>query len=551
MDMGMDQGARARAIADRYWDELLALDPMQGTMSGDERFDDRLADPGPNGRAASESVHRAVLVDVAGLDRSGMDEVMRTTIDVVEAIAVRYLAATEHRTDLLAPASHWFGPGNLLAEIGSLQQADTADRLDRLERRLRALPAYIHASREVATEGIARGVTSPRVVAERAVAQLERILALAPQDSPVVAPATDDDARMRLAAVVTDVVNPAYQDYLRFLREDYLPHTTETIGLSALPGGDAMYGAEVLAWTSMSMDPQEVHDLGHTRFDSIQEERAEIARRLGYVSADEAMTERIASGEDTIASKDELKALAEEQVRRSWDAAPAYFGRLPSTWCQVELVEEFREADMAFAFYNSPTEDGTRPGMYYVNGFDLASRARHKLASVTYHEAHPGHHFQIALEQETADRPAIRRFGGFLAGSAFCEGWGLYSERLADEMGLYLDDWERMGMLEAQAHRAGRLITDTGIHALGWTRERSIAKLVEGGVSASEAVVEIDRYIAMPAQALSYMVGMIEIQKARAAAEERQGDAFSLKDFHDRLLSLGQLPLTALRRELG
>ena len=551
MDVGVDQGTRARRIADRYWDELLALEPMQGTMTGDERFDDRLADPGPDGRAAGESVQRAVLAEVAGLDRRGLDEVMRTTIDVVEAIAVRYLAATEHRTDLLAPASHWFGPGNLLAEIGSLQQADTPERLDRLERRLRALPAYIDASREVAMEGIQRGVTSPRVVAERAAAQLERILALAPQDSPVVTPARDDDARIRLSSIVADVVNPAYQDYLEFLRDDYLPHATETIGLSALPGGEAMYGAEVLAWTTMPVDPQEIHSLGHERFDSIQEERAEIARRLGYASADEAIGARVASGQDTIVSKDELKALAEEQVQRSWEAAPAYFGRLPSTWCQVELVEEFREADMAFAFYNAPTDDGTRPGVYYVNGFDLDARARHKLASVTYHEAHPGHHFQIALEQETADRPAIRRFGGFLAGSAFCEGWGLYSERLADEMGLYIDDWERMGMLEAQAHRAGRLITDTGIHALEWTRERSIAKLVEGGVSASDAVIEIDRYIAMPAQALSYMIGMIEIQKARAAAEARLGKAFSLKDFHDRLLSLGQLPLHALRRELG
>jgi len=547
----MDEGTRAREIADRYWDELLALEPMHGTMSGDERFDDRLTDPGPDGRAASASVQRVVLAEVAGLDRSGLNEVMRTTIDVVETIAARYLAVTEHRTDLLSPASHWFGPGNLLAEIGSLQQADTPERLDRLEARLRALPAYIDASRGVANEGLARGVTSPRVVAERAVAQLERILALPPEDSPVVAPAKDDDARIRLASVVADVVNPAYQDYLAFLRDDYLPHATETIGLGSLPGGDQMYAAEVMAWTTLPMDPQEIHDLGNERFDAIQDERAEIANRLGYASADQAILAHIASGEDTITTKEELKALAQEQVRRSWEAAPAYFGRLPSTWCEVELVEGFREADVAFAFYNAPTEDGTRPGMYYVNGFDLPSRPRHKLASVTYHEAHPGHHFQIALEQETADRPAIRRFGGFLAGSAFCEGWGLYSERLAEEMGLYLDDWERMGMLEAQAHRAGRLITDTGIHALGWTRERSIAKLVEGGASASDAIVEIDRYIAMPGQALSYMIGMIEIQKARAAAEAHQGGAFSLKDFHDRLLSLGQLPLSALRRELG
>ncbi len=547
----MDEGTRARQIADGYWDQLLSLDPMLGTMSGDERNDDRLADPGPEGRAASDAVQRAALAEVATLDRAGLDEVMRTTIDIVEAIALRYLAATEHRTDLLAPASHWFGPAALLAEIGSLQQADTPERLDRLETRLRALPAYIEASRAVAQEGIARGVTSPRVIVERAVAQLQRILALAPEESPVVAPAKDDAARARIAGVVADVLTPAYRDYEAFLRQDYLPRATETIGLRALPGGDAMYGAEVLAWTTMPMDPQQIHDLGHERFDAIQRERAQIAERLGFGSPEEALAARVATGEDGFSSKADLKALAEEQVRRSWEAAPAFFGTLPSTWCQVHLVEEFREADQAFAFYYAPTADGSRPGAYYVNGFDLPSRERHRLASVTYHEAHPGHHFQIALEQEMTDRPAIRRFGGFLAGSAFCEGWGLYSERLADEMGLYIDEWERLGMLEAQALRAARLITDTGIHALGWTRERSIAKLEEGGVPASEAAIEIDRYIGMPGQALSYMVGMIEIENAREAAEAREGAAFSLKDFHDRLLSLGQLPLLALRRELG
>ena len=206
---------------------------------------------------------------------------------------------------------------------------------------------------------------------------------------------------------------------------------------------------------------------------------------------------------------------------------------------------------MAFAFYWAPSGDGERPGIYYVNGYDLATRPLHIMASVTFHEAVPGHHFQIAIEQELPDSPALRRFAGIRAGSAFCEGWGLYSERLADEMGLYIDDWERLGMLDAQAHRAARLVTDTGLHALGWTRERAIATLEEGGVPHTDAVIEIDRYIAEPAQALSYMIGMIEIERARAAAESREGADFSLRDFHDRVLGLGQLPLPAFRREMG
>ena len=214
-------------------------------------------------------------------------------------------------------------------------------------------------------------------------------------------------------------------------------------------------------------------------------------------------------------------------------------------------MEEFREADMPFAFYQPPTADGSRAGLYYVNAYDLPTRPRHHLATTSYHEANPGHHFQLTIEQEIPDRPSLRSFGGLLAGSAFIEGWGLYSERLADEMGLFVDDYERLGMLDAKAHRAARLVTDTGIHALGWTRDASIEALEEAGVPHTDTVIEIDRYIAMPGQALSYMVGMIEIERAREAAAAKDGAAFSLTDFHDRILALGSLPLPSLLRELG
>jgi uncharacterized protein (DUF885 family) len=238
-------------------------------------------------------------------------------------------------------------------------------------------------------------------------------------------------------------------------------------------------------------------------------------------------------------------------VRKGWDAAPRFFGRRPKDNCEVRPVEEFREADMPFAFYQPPSEDGSRPGIYYVNGFDLPSRPLHHLATTTYHEANPGHHFQISIEQEIEDRPALRRFGGLLAGSAFAEGWGLYSERLADEMGLFEDDVERFGMLDAQAHRAARLVVDTGIHAFGWSRDRSIQVLQEAGVPRTDAEIETDRYVTAPGQALTYKLGQFEIERRRADAAEQEGSAFSLRDFHDRLLGLGSIPLSALRRELA
>ncbi len=552
------QGAEAdevavRELADRYWDQLLELEPLLATQVGDERFDDRLPDPSDEGVARRRAVHEAALRDAARIpDRERLDVVLRTTLDVLEAIARRELVEISHRFDRLRAVSHLWGPAQLLAELGSLQRADTPERLDRYLARLRAVPAYLEACGRVALDGLREGQVAPRVVVERAAAQVERLLSLPPEDSPAIRPVPEADAlgRSRVADVLREAVLPAFEAYLATLR-DYLPRARDTVGLSALPDGEAMYAGQILAWTTLPLDPREVHELGVRELGKIQEERRAVAASLGFGSAAEAVAAHQASGANTARSREELLRLAEDQVRRGWEAAPASFGRLPRANCEVRLVEEFREADMPFAFYQPPSEDGGRPGIYYVNAHDLPARPLHHLATTTFHEANPGHHLQLSLEQELPDRPALRRFGSALAGSSFVEGWGLYAERLADEMGLFADDWERLGMLDAQAHRAARLVVDTGIHALGWPRERSIAVLEEAGVPHVDAVIETDRYVALPGQALSYMVGMLEIQRLRAEAAAREGAGFSLRAFHDRLLALGSLPLPALRRELG
>jgi uncharacterized protein (DUF885 family) len=542
----------ATRLVERYWEGLLENEPLLGTAVGDERYDDRLPDPGPEGRAAREALHRGALEEIGLLDVDELEDNLRVTLDVLEAIARRDLAMLEHRTDRLSAVSHLWGPAGLIGELASLQRADTPERVERYADRLASTPAYYDAVVEVMREGVAQSVTGPRIVVERAVALTERLIASGAEDSPALAPLAEDDAngRERVTAAIAQHLLPALERFGSALR-DYLPSATETIGLSALPGGDAMYAAQILSWTSLPLDPNEVHALGVEDLAKIQDERRRSAEILGHADAAAAAAALSEDDGNRFGSKDALKAAAEEQVRRSWDAAPAWFGRLPSVNCEVRLVEEFREADMPFAFYNPPTQDGSRPGVYYVNGFDLHRKPTHHLASTTYHEANPGHHFQTALEQEMKERPAIRRFGGILAGSAFIEGWGLYSERLADEMELFEDEAERLGMLDLQAMRAARLVVDTGIHALGWTRDRSIRTLEEGGLPNVEAVIETDRYITMPGQALSYKIGQFEIERQRAAAAEREGAAFSLPAFHDRLLALGSLPLAALRRELA
>jgi len=544
--------ASATALADRFWEDFLRLDPLVATEIGDERYDDRLPDPSEAGIAERAAVARVALDDLQAIDRRALDPELRVTLDMIETGSRRELEHVRHRIDRFDAVTHLFGPGNLLAELGTLQRADTPERLDRYVGRLSAIPAYLDAVIDVARGGADAGQTQPALVADRAIAQVERLLAEDPSTSPAMAPAVgaDDAGKARVAATLRDEVWPAYGRYLDALR-DYRRRTRESIGLGALDGGEEIYASLLESFTTLQLKPKEVHETGVAELARIQEERREIAERLGHTDADSAIAEYNATGRNTAGSREEMVRLVEDQVRRSWEAAPAWFGRLPRANCDVRPVEEFREADMPGAFYLSASADGSRPGIYYVNTGGFAERLLHHTATTSYHEANPGHHFQLSIEREFEDRHPIRRFGSGLVGDAFVEGWGLYSERLAEEMGLFLSEYERLGMLEADGFRCGRLIVDTGIHALGWDRERAVRQMIETGSVRLDAEIEVDRYISWPGQACAYKIGQLEIGRWRREATEREGAAFSLKAFHDRLLALGSLPMSTLEREVA
>ena len=548
----MGDGTNAAGeLAERFWEGLLEIEPILGTWVGDERYDDRLPDPSEEGLARRKEFFGGALADLEKIDAAGLDEDLRTTLDILETGSRRELKAIEHRIDRFSAVTHLFGPGNLLAEIASLQRADTPERFERYVGRLSAVPEYLDVTGRVAEEAVKAGQVAPGLVVDRSIGQVERLLALDPSDSPAMGPLEEASAeqRDRVMSVLRDQVWPAYRRYLDVLRE-YRPAARDTIGLVALPGGDAIYAAQVEGYTSLPLDPNEVHRTGQEELARVLEGRLASARTLGYEDVETAVAEYTASGRDTAKSREEMVEVVRGQVERSWEAAPRYFGRLPNANCDVRPVEEFREQDMPGAFYVSPSADGSRAGVYYVNTGSLDERPLHQTATTSFHEANPGHHFQISIEQEFDERPRLRRFGGFLIGAAFTEGWGLYSELLADEMGLFLDEYERIGMFEAQGLRACRLIVDTGIHALGWDRERAVRQMQEAGTTRLDAEIEVDRYIADPGQALAYMIGRLEIQRWRAEAAERAGASFSMQRFHDRVLALGSLPLKALDREL-
>jgi uncharacterized protein (DUF885 family) len=538
--------AGVRRFADAYWDDVLALKPLLATQVGDERFDDRLPDLTDSGRADAAALHQQALATLRRIDHGSLNREDRATLHMVRELARVELDSLEYRFDLLEVLSHMWGPGTLLATLGSIQRTDTAERLEKYIVRLRRFPGYVDAAVTLIGEATAARRFPPRVVIDRTVAQVERLLAADTETNPALNVVHEEQARRRVIGALDDVVLPSLRRYLaaaRAAREQ----ATEALGLVALDGGDEMYAAKVLAWNSVMLDPHELHAYGEAELARLDEERAAIGSRLGYATADEALSDAIERGDITLESREQMLALARAQVERSWETCHQYFGRLPKENCDVRPVDASREQDV-LDHYVPPTADGSRPGVYYVN--TIPGRPLHRLASTTYHEANPGHHLQIALELEAEDRTKIRRFGNELVASAFVEGWGLYSERLADEIGLFENDYERLGMLELQALRAMRLVVDTGIHAFGWSRERAREEMGRTGMAADEIDIEIDRYAALPAQALTYKVGQRAIEQLRERAGERDGDLFSLKSFHDRLMALGSLPLDALEAEM-
>jgi uncharacterized protein (DUF885 family) len=549
----LEPGSPVNVLADRFWEAILADNPTTATMYGDERYDDRLEDPGPAGRARRRTLMETTLAEAGAIDPAGQPLEDRITLDMIRVVCELGIVQDDQRTDLLRVVDQMAGPQTLLPQVVMFQPADTPERLERLEARLRAYEGYMAANRALLEEGIASGLTAPRIVTERTIAQLERLLEI-PADQSVITTAArvaSDEDRSRIERLVREVVIPADRAFLDAIRDGYLDASRKDPGLWSAPDGDALYRTQILAWTTLEIDPREVHRIGLEELESIEAERREIARSEGFGDDPAAYRAAIAADPTNVpTTPGQLLDRAREDIDRALALAPRYFGRLPRAGCDVRAVEEFKERDSPFAYYIPPTTDGSRAGIYYANTYDLPSRVFPKLASTTYHEAVPGHHFQIALEMENEDLTVFRRLGSRMVGGAYVEGWGLYAERLADEMGLYRSQAERFGMLDGQAWRAARLVVDSGLHALRWPRQRSIDTLLAAGLSQTDAVIETDRYICWPGQALTYKLGQREIERLRAQIAARDGADFDLRAFHDAVLGHGSLPLATLTREL-
>ena len=551
MSVVADPNAAVNDLADRFWDGVLERDPLWATVLGDERFNDRWPDLGADGRAADEAAYRSVLEDASRIPADGLEPEQVITRDLLILVAENHLEALAQKQYQLA-VDHMSGPQIWPAQVAQYQPADTPERLELLLTRFAAYPAMIEQYVSTLAEGVTDGRTAAAVPVRRAIEQIDRLIAIPAAAAPATTMAqVAEEHRERVAAAVGEHVHAGLRRLRDYLADEYEPHARQQPGLSATPGGDAAYRLAIRMQTTVDTTAEEVHAFGLSDLEAIETEKDEIARRLGH--GDRHALRAALAGDPANHTDDPeaLVRLAQEQTDRAYAAAPRYFGRLPSANCYVKAVEAYREVESPPAFYMPPSVDGSRQGQYYINTYQPAERQLHRIAAITFHEATPGHHFQIGLEMELDGLPAFRTLGSRMAGVAYAEGWGLYCERLADEMDLYVSDEERLGMLEAQSFRAARLVVDSGLHAMGWTREQAIDFMHDrGSLPPVDAAIEVDRYTIWPGQALSYKLGQREIERARAEVSEAMGDRFDLRAFHDEVLAHGSLPLATLRREI-
>ena len=385
--------------------------------------------------------------------------------------------------------------------------------------------------------------------AQRTVEQIDGMLAAPVEADPFTmakVPAGVDEAEWReqLKQLVSNEIRPALQIYRDFIAENVVPagRSEEEAGLKYLPDGEETYSRLVKQHTSLDMDPEEIHQIGLDQIAQLDEEYRDLGNEMFGTSDLKAIYAHLRDDEELHFSNgpDIVKA-SEAAMAKAKAAMGDWFGRLPKADCTVAETPTG-----PIAFYFPPAPDGSRPGTFFVNTTDPTIWGRYQIEAFAYHEGIPGHHLQLAIAQELEDIPEFRKHALV---TVYAEGWGLYTERLADEMGLYGTTLDRFGMLAADSMRAGRLVVDTGIHAKGWSREQAIQYVLDNSPLTRGTVEgEVDRYISMPGQALSYMIGRLEILRMRAEAEATMGDRFDIKGFHDTVLSSGLVPMPTLDR---
>jgi uncharacterized protein (DUF885 family) len=547
------------------WEAILRLDPEFASEVGDLRFQRQWTDRSPDATNRLRDRLRAALDSLGAIDREELDARGRVDYDVLEDFArtVASAPAAEHVSVL---SSYGYTP---ISQMGGVHQsiASTLDAMPRrsvsdyedIVARLAGVAAPIDGAIETLRGELRAGVVLPAAIFGDVLRQVRALGTGDPAESPLteafrdVPAAIPEGERARLArageAAYREHALPAFRRLAAFVEEEYAPAARSTIALGDLDGGEAWYAYKVRTFTTTDMSPREIHELGLREVARIRAEMEAVVEEAGFAGtfaefADFLRTDPRFYFEDA----DALVAAYRNISKRADPELVALFGRLPRMPYGVKEIPAYSAPTNTTAYYTSGAHAAGRPAWYNVNTYDLPSRPAWEMEALSLHEAVPGHHLQISLAQELEDLPELRRH---LPYNAFVEGWALYAETLGYDMGFYEDPYSRYGQLSYQMWRAVRLVVDTGMHAFGWPRERAIAFFAENsGKPEHDITVEIDRYIAWPGQALGYMIGKLKIEELRRRAEERLGDDFDVREFHDRVLENGAVPLGVLERHI-
>ena len=550
-------GGSVGALADRYWEVRLARFPTMATFIGDHRYGNRLEDLSEDERRTWRVSLTGLLDDVRRINPEPLSSDDRLTRELLERAITDELLRLDAHLEYLAldplEGPHIAFP-LLLVSQPFRHRAD----FDAYVARLAAFPVQVDQLLANLRAGMKAGITPPKVTIAKVLPQLRTHIVKDVAHSEFFKPIEDltklsqeDRAAVRAAisAAITDSVVPAYRKLLAFVEGEYLPACRETVGIGSAPGGQEIYRKLAYLNTTVSLTADEIHQTGLSEVARIREAMGKVQAEVGYEGTlDDFLTFMRTDQRFRFTSAEELQAAAGAILERTKPLMPKLFGRLPKADCVMMPIESFRAASSPMAYYNPTPEDGSRPGYFYINLYRPNERLRFTLEALAYHESIPGHHFQIALDQENRSLPSFRRYASF---TAYVEGWALYTEKLGYEIGGYRDAYSRFGQLTFEMWRACRLVVDTGMHVQSWTRQRAIDYMVANtSMSQTDIEAEVDRYIAWPGQALAYKIGELRIVRLRREAEARLGDAFDLRTFHDALLAGGAMPIDVLERRM-
>jgi len=560
--VAIDAGAALHALFDEQFERDLEMNPVSATFIGDYRYNDRMANSNsPEYIAMATAMDDEFLARLLEIDRAQLGYQDQLSYDLFKINREQSLEGNQFPSEL-QPINQFYSIANFFAQLGSGTSAHPFKTVKDYEDFLSRADDYsIIVDQLIANmkQGMQQGVTQPRILMQKLLPQVNAHIVDDPKDSNFYTPVTNmpedfsDEDRLRLMAAYEDKISntiiPSYQRISNFLGDEYIDNARDTVGLYAQPNGENWYAYLVRLYTTTDMTPDEIHQIGLDEVSRIHEEMLGVMEEVGFDGDLKEFFEFVNTDDQFFFDEaEELIQGYRDMSDRITELSKDLFDVMPKTAFEVRRTEPYREASAAKGSYQSGTPDGSRPGIFYANAYNIKARGKWAMESLFLHEAIPGHHFQIMIQRENEDLPGFRRFGGF---TAYSEGWGLYAESLGKELGVYTDPYQYFGGLNAELWRSIRLVVDTGLHAKQWSRQEVLDYMfANSAVAEVRAVAEAERFMAIPGQALAYKVGQLKIREIRDKAEATLGDKFNVKDFHTEVLKDGAMPLSMLEAKI-